>query len=270
MPIGQNIPLDGQIFEVEPPELVGEKVSVIFFDQTKIHLSGQKYDHGFHFHRQGQFYYLSEGYVRILCQNNLLSPPHKQVVWIPPGVAHQTQNYNDANGWTVFVDQYVSQLLPQEPIILENNLLITLILKRLAKWKHKVYDSAHERLAMVLLDELIAARRIFITLSFPKDKKLLKLAEDILSFPGDKRSLKQIARENGFSSRNLSRKFSQETGLSLSAWRCLAKMVRSRELLATEFSVKEVAFSLGYENVSSFIDIFKKTFGHTPGSCREH
>ena len=41
------------------------------------------------------------------------------------------------------------------------------------------------------------------------------------------------------------------------------KLHKAKEMLKYQ-SVTEVAFSLGYENISHFINIFKRNFGITP------
>jgi AraC-like DNA-binding protein len=69
----------------------------------------------------------------------------------------------------------------------------------------------------------------------------------------------------GLSPRTLTRRFPTETGLTFIAWQQRARLLKAMELLAGGASVTSVAFDLGYETVSSFIDLFKGSFGTTPG-----
>jgi len=41
-----------------------------------------------------------------------------------------------------------------------------------------------------------------------------------------------------------------------------------RMLMEQDRAISQVAFSLGYENTSSFIRVFKKQFGESPGLLR--
>jgi two-component system response regulator YesN len=48
------------------------------------------------------------------------------------------------------------------------------------------------------------------------------------------------------------------------------KMARAQELLETDrFSVKEIAYALGYKHPNDFSRAFKHFVGKSPKSCRE-
>ena len=66
------------------------------------------------------------------------------------------------------------------------------------------------------------------------------------------------------SPRTLSRLFNKELGMSFGDWKIRLKLMEAVKQLGEKKSVKEIAFNLGYENVSSFIVTFKKHFGKTP------
>jgi AraC-like DNA-binding protein len=53
--------------------------------------------------------------------------------------------------------------------------------------------------------------------------------------------------------------------LTFIGWQQRARLLKAMELLAGGASVTSTAFELGYETVSSFIDLFKSNFGTTPG-----
>ncbi|MBL3554714.1 helix-turn-helix domain-containing protein, partial [Rhodovulum sulfidophilum] len=69
----------------------------------------------------------------------------------------------------------------------------------------------------------------------------------------------------GVAPRTLSRRFVLETGLTFTVWRQRSLLLRSVEMLIEGRPVTTVAFDLGYETVSSFIDLFREHFGTTPG-----
>ncbi|MFJ7111440.1 helix-turn-helix domain-containing protein [Pseudomonas sp. NPDC098740] len=56
-----------------------------------------------------------------------------------------------------------------------------------------------------------------------------------------------------------------ETGFTFSQWRRRARLLRALERLAAAVPVTTIALELGYENVSAFIAMFRRTFGVTPG-----
>jgi AraC-like DNA-binding protein len=58
-----------------------------------------------------------------------------------------------------------------------------------------------------------------------------------------------------------------ETGLTYTAWRQRARLMRALELLAKGAAVTSVALDLGYDSVSAFIALFKRVLGVTPSVC---
>ena len=68
----------------------------------------------------------------------------------------------------------------------------------------------------------------------------------------------------------LSRIFRQSTGKSFSEYKLKVKIEKGRELLSkTGYNVNQVAENLGYENVESFIRLFKKLVKCTPAEYRK-
>lgn len=93
----------------------------------------------------------------------------------------------------------------------------------------------------------------------------LRIVSALIADPADARTLEQWAAWANLAPRTLSRRFVVETGMSLTNWRQRVRMLRSLELLAAGLPVTTVAFDLGYDNVSAFIALFRRTFGTTPG-----
>lgn len=67
----------------------------------------------------------------------------------------------------------------------------------------------------------------------------------------------------------LSRVFKEKTGLSFTKYIIKVRMEKAREYIENDncISVSEVALKVGYNDVSNFIQIFKKYYGYTPGTC---
>jgi len=68
----------------------------------------------------------------------------------------------------------------------------------------------------------------------------------------------------------LARMFQTHHGESPAMYHQRLKMARAHEMLANvRFSVKEVAYSLGYRHPNDFSRAFKQFTGKSPKSCRE-
>jgi AraC-like DNA-binding protein len=72
------------------------------------------------------------------------------------------------------------------------------------------------------------------------------------------------AADVGLTSKTFARRFVSETGVSFGRWRQQQRLLAAIELLGEGRSVTEVAFEVGYHDVSSFIAAFKTVMGETP------
>lgn len=83
-------------------------------------------------------------------------------------------------------------------------------------------------------------------------------------------SLNELAVLAGFSCYHFSRLFKKSMGLSPHRYVINHRIEKAKELLnETEFSIADVAFSVGYENLSHFRNIFYRATGVTPGEYRK-
>lgn len=68
----------------------------------------------------------------------------------------------------------------------------------------------------------------------------------------------------------LSRIFKENTGMGFNDYRLKVKIEKAKELLYnTGYSIKQMAYMLGFQNPESFMRIFKKTAGITPTEYRK-
>jgi transcriptional regulator GlxA family with amidase domain len=68
----------------------------------------------------------------------------------------------------------------------------------------------------------------------------------------------------------LARMFQQHHGESPAMYHQRLRMTRAQELLETNrFSVKEIAYALGYKHPNDFSRAFRRFVGRSPKACRE-
>jgi AraC-like DNA-binding protein len=70
----------------------------------------------------------------------------------------------------------------------------------------------------------------------------------------------------GASDRTLSRLFRGDLGMTFPQWRTQLRLHSALVLLAERAPVTTVAHRCGWSSASAFIDVFRRTFGHTAGS----
>jgi len=75
-----------------------------------------------------------------------------------------------------------------------------------------------------------------------------------------------VSRHFGVSLRHLRRWFRSHLNSSPGVWLAEQRMLHARRLLATSSSVKAVAYSMGFNQLSQFSRDFKRQFGHPPST----
>jgi len=101
------------------------------------------------------------------------------------------------------------------------------------------------------------------------EARLEAIARRLARDPGRRPDIAALAREAGLSRSRFYRLFRETTGQSPGAIRTEARLQRAADrLLASGETVSEIAYDLGYDNASSFTNIFKRRFGLTPSEFR--
>ena len=143
--------------------------------------------------------------------------------------------------------------------------LLLAAVERAAAWDGDARDAPRRRVVEVIRDEIRDQPQAADALLLPAEARLQRLALALSDDPADTRTPAQWADWIGMAPRTLARHFLAETGLTLSAWRQRARLMRALEMLAAGAAVTTVALDLGYDNVSAFIAMFKREHGVTPG-----
>jgi AraC-like DNA-binding protein len=117
----------------------------------------------------------------------------------------------------------------------------------------------------VLLDEIAAAKVEDLHLPMPTDARLRAMVDLMMAAPSERGTLERWAKRAGLSERTLVRLMSRETGMSFGRWRQQLGIILAVQWLAGGASIQQVAADLGYESVPSFVTMFRKTLGTSPG-----
>jgi len=107
-----------------------------------------------------------------------------------------------------------------------------------------------------------------LTANVPEGRvqKILRMAES-----GTTLTIRDLALEFHLSPSYLQRLFKHQTGVCMGEWLNEQRLQRAAHLLANSYmSVKEIAYSVGYEHASSFIRAFERRFAQAPARYRKH
>ncbi|HZV83006.1 MAG TPA: helix-turn-helix transcriptional regulator [Geobacteraceae bacterium] len=219
-----------------------------------------------HAHPRGQLIFASSGVMRVVCGRDIWIVPPSQAVWVPANTEHEVYFPGDVSLRNLFIDPSATGDLPASCAVLKvTPLLRELILKAVQVGDDYAPGSSEYRLMKVILDELRQAEPTELRLPMGQDERLVRVLEALLDNPGDNRELEQLAKVAGASSRTLSRLFVRETGLTFGAWRKRLLLQEAVDRLGKGQSVTRVAFDLGYQSLSAFIDMFRQSLGTPPG-----
>jgi AraC-like DNA-binding protein len=95
-------------------------------------------------------------------------------------------------------------------------------------------------------------------------RKILEMVESGTTF-----SIRDLTVEFNLSPSYLQRLFKHQTGICMGEWLSEQRLQRAAHLLVNSYkSVKEIAHTVGYEHVSSFIRAFERRFAHPPARYR--
>lgn len=217
-----------------------------------------------HKHRKGQLVVARRGGIVCTVEDGVWMVPSGFGVWIPGGVAHS--NRVTANGQVcfLFVEPGAASMPQRCCTLALSSLILELILHLSGQRQDYPAASATARLAGVLLEQLELAPAEQLYLPLPASHQLRAIARALAKDPSNRATVADWARQVAMSERSLARLIKGETGLSFGQWRKQWQIIVALQSLAEGESVQRTAEALGYESVSSFIAMFRKTLGSPP------
>jgi AraC-like DNA-binding protein len=234
-------------------------VGLAFAEPGKIEIAS-------HRHRKGQFLLVQQGALSCEVEGGLWIVPPRSAIWIPGGALHAIQATGELEGYNAFVDTDLHARLPTACCAVSVTPLLRELLIRSASLPALYAQSGSgARLMMVLLDEISSARIEDLHLPMPSDNRLRRIADLMIHSPADRGTMAVWARRVGLSERTLARRFTHETGMSFSRWRRQLGVMLAVKALVGGASIQKVANDLGYESIPSFVTMFRKATGVSPG-----
>lgn len=222
-----------------------------------------------HRHRRTQLIHASEGVIHVHTPQGHWVVPPQRAVWMPPDTPHSVGSSWGYRLQTLYVDSRVRGL-PRRPAVVAVPPLLEQLLAAAAGFGGDPSPSGPQaRLMQVLLDqlprELGSSELAQLHLPEPADPRLRRITAVWHGDPADPRGLAALASRAGLSVRSATRGFLRETGLTPGDWRTQRRMLAAVELLTQGHAVTRVALDVGYTDTSSFIAVFRRAFGDTPG-----
>jgi AraC-like DNA-binding protein len=224
--------------------------------------SGEEIDA--HRHDDHQIVYAGRGVLVVTTSNGSWVAPANRAIWIPAGTFHAHRAYGELRLHTLGLPATDNPLRLDAPTVLAVGPLLR---ELIIAYTCDTEDTAERtRLRAVLLDQLRASPQQPLHVPTPTVPLLCAVCDILQADPGDTRTLAELGRAVGASDRSLSRLFRNDLGMTFPQWRTQLRLQRALVLLAEETPVTTVAYQCGWSSASAFIDVFRRSFGHTPGA----
>jgi AraC-like DNA-binding protein len=217
-----------------------------------------------HQHRKGQLVLALHGAVTCQVAGALWIVPPQCGVWIPGGMPHSNRATGNALLYYLFAEPE-TVALPKHCCTLSISPMVREMILQLVAGPQDYEPGGHtDRIARVLLDELALMPMERFYLPVTDHPKIRQMADTLHDNPGDRSTMAQWAKRLAMSDRSLARLVVKETGLTFGRWRQQLYLLVAVRELAGGASVQRVSDDLGYESVTAFITMFKKSLGHPP------
>ncbi|MER5542298.1 helix-turn-helix transcriptional regulator [Streptomyces sp. NPDC002589] len=218
-----------------------------------------------HRHDDHQIVYAGRGVVTVTTDAGSWVAPATRAIWVPAGTVHAHEAHGELELHLMGLPATENPLALDVPTVLAvGPLLRELIIAHTGTPDDGSPERA--RLRAVLLDQLRASPQQPLHLPTPGSPVLRALCDILRADPADGRTLAELGREVGASDRTLSRLFRQDLGMTFPQWRTQLRLHHGLVLLAERTPVTTVAHRCGWSSASAFIDVFRRTLGHTPGT----
>lgn len=184
---------------------------------------------------------------------------------MPAGTVHAHRAYGRVHLHLVGLPVRTNPLGLHEPAVLAVSPLLRELI--VAYTREPVVDRPERRrLRAVLLDQLRTSPGRAVQLPAPREPRLVELCAMLHDDPADQRTLAALGAAIGVGERTMRRLFSADLGMTFPQWRTQLRLYHALRMLADDVPVTTVAHRCGWSSASAFIDVFRRSFGHTPGS----
>jgi AraC-like DNA-binding protein len=229
-----------------------------------------------HKHLKGQLTYVECGVMFLYTKEKSYFLPARHYVWIPAGTEHHLQHrFHSAIVRNIYFNINADEdpFYNQIGIYPVNNLLLEMFLFS-ERWNGNInLDSKEFDFLNTLKNILpvVSEHALPIALPTTENLRLRPVLKHILeNLSNDMMSLESVGKANGFSERTLSRLFQSSVNISFFQYLKLARMIKAMEkLLETDSTISEIAYSVGYNSISSFSNTFYQMVGKRPSEFKE-
>ena len=174
-----------ELFVPPPPDHPGQVVAYV----SEIQRGGGLPPHH---HERAQLLTIISGSIAVTTWEGTFVVPAERALWIPARTVHETRHLASTRVHTLYIATDTTPALPGHTTVLQVNPLLRAIVDSLmSKPRDGESDEPTERLVAVLLDQITSSRILPLHLPMPRDGALRRIAERIVEYPTDARTLEE-------------------------------------------------------------------------------
>jgi AraC-like DNA-binding protein len=230
-----------------------------------------------HVHNKGQLSYVEGGLAYLEILNKCYVIPARHYFWIPKGMRHVLKiGHSGTIFRSIFFythDDEKDAFYSTVGIYAINDLLMQMI-KYSETWDGHILPGDKRFLFLKVIKDIlpdISSGKVPIALPFTENERMQPILKFISKNLAEELTLQFISKKFGYSERTLSRLFQTSLSMSFLQYLKLARMVRAIELmLQTDRSLSEIAYSVGYQSLSSFSSTFYKLTNYRPSDFKRN
>jgi AraC-like DNA-binding protein len=218
-----------------------------------------------HRHDDHQIVYAGSGVLAVTTDAGTWFAPGNRAIWVPAGAVHAHRAGGHIDLHLVGLPADDNPLGLDAPTVLAVGPLLRELIVAYTRAPDDDSPERH-RLLAVLRDQLRASPQQPLHLPTATDPRLAAVCAVLHADPADPRTLAALGTATGASERTLSRLFRSEFGMTFPQWRTQSRLYHALRMLADGAPVTTVAHRCGWSSTSAFIEVFRRSFGHTPGT----
>lgn len=228
-----------------------------------------RHDDILHTHEKGQLVYVESGFQYITVDGKIYLLPQNHAAWIPPRSLHKTNSHSEKIKLMImFADVEKNSVFHHEINVFSVPPVLKEMIKYSERWsKSKVNDPDEMIFLQALFNELprFVEHSLKLHISLPEDKRLSKPIEYLHKHYQEDIRIEDISEISLLSLRTLERIFKKETGMTLSKYHQILRIIKSLELLSSgDLTISETAYKVGYRSVQAFTRSFQSVMQSKP------
>ncbi|OCX61732.1 AraC family transcriptional regulator [Thioclava sp. SK-1] len=220
-----------------------------------------------HAHDQAQLTFVASGLAQLRTEGGVWLLPPQLAAWVPPEMPHRLDIMTDAELLVVLwppaaLRASAPEGFPARDFVSSVSPLLRSLLDALSGT-----DISSERgriMLQLILHELRAIEQAPTYLPMPASEIGLRVAEIALADHRNDLPLETLASRAATSVRTASRRFPEETGMTLKAWRQRARILWAVPELGQGKAIAQVARETGFASTAAFSHAFRQVMSQTP------